>query len=206
MFGTVLFETERAVSMMTAFEGLLDQAASQFQDAPAPEVSAELKPLADAILQLLQTRQYQEVISRSEQLLQEAQVRNDAVARLHALSYQAFALQKMNRLTSSASVYQQVRGVQPHTHGVAIASVSKYGGRKVLAQRHSPTDSLSRRASRSGRLDDLRHVPVETEQIRRLFGARVRLLRESQARPESVRTAAQQARVVHFACHAFADP
>lgn len=113
--------------------------------------------------------------------------------------------QKSIHLTSSASVYQQARGVQTHTQGVAIASVSKYGGRKVLAQRHSPTDSLSRRASRSGRLDDLRHVPVETEQIRRLFGAQVRLLRESQARPESVRVAAQQARVIHFACHALAD-
>ncbi len=84
--------------------------------------------------------------------------------------------------------------------------MSRYGAPQELAQARTPIASLNRRASRSGRLENLDYVPVETDQIRRLFGAQSRVLRESEARPEAVRLAAQRARVVHFACHALADP
>lgn len=109
-------------------------------------------------------------------------------------------------LTPSMAVYRQARQVQPNARGAVIASVSRYGAPQELAQARTPIASLNRRASRSGRLENLDYVPVETDQIRRLFGAQSRVLRESEARPEAVRVAAQRARVVHFACHALADP
>jgi CHAT domain-containing protein/tetratricopeptide (TPR) repeat protein len=105
-------------------------------------------------------------------------------------------------LTLSAGVYLQARAVRPAPRGVAIAAVSQYRQRQVAQA--PKTAQLVRRSGRA--LGDLPAVKQEVAQVRRLLGKQgVVAVLEAAATPERARQLAQNARVVHFACHARAD-
>jgi CHAT domain-containing protein/Tfp pilus assembly protein PilF len=105
-------------------------------------------------------------------------------------------------LTLSAGVYLQARAVRPAPRGVAIAAVSQYRQRQVAQA--PKTAQLVRRSGRA--LGNLPAVKKEVAQLRRkLSKLGVVIARESNATPARARQMAQNARVVHFACHARAD-
>jgi CHAT domain-containing protein/tetratricopeptide (TPR) repeat protein len=105
-------------------------------------------------------------------------------------------------ITLSAGVYLQARAVRPAPRGVAIAAVSQYRQRQVAQA--PKTAQLVRRSGRA--LGDLPAVKQEVAQVRRLLGKQgVAAVLEAAATPERARQIAQNARVVHFACHARAD-
>jgi CHAT domain-containing protein/Tfp pilus assembly protein PilF len=105
-------------------------------------------------------------------------------------------------LTLSAGVYLQARAVRPAPRGVAIAAVSQY--RRLEVAQAPKTAQLVRRSGRA--LGDLPAVRQEVAQLRReLSKLGVVIAQESNATPARARQMAQNARVVHFACHARAD-
>jgi len=105
-------------------------------------------------------------------------------------------------LTLSAGVYLQAEAVRPAQRGVAIAAVSQYS--RQQAAQASTVAQLVRRSGRA--LGDLPAVKQEVAQVRRLLGKQgVAAVLEAEATPERARQLAQNARVVHFACHARAD-
>jgi CHAT domain-containing protein/tetratricopeptide (TPR) repeat protein len=105
-------------------------------------------------------------------------------------------------LTLSAGVYLQAKAVRPAERGVAIAAVSQYRQRQVAQA--PKTAQLVRRSGRA--LGDLPAVRQEVAQLRReLSKLGVVIAQESNATPARARQLAQNARVVHFACHARAD-
>ena len=105
-------------------------------------------------------------------------------------------------LTLSAGVYLQARAVRPAPRGVAIAAVSQY--RRQQAAQAPKTEQLVRRSGRA--LGDLPAVRQEVAQLQRLLGKQgVVVAQEDKATPKRAHQMAQQARVVHFACHARAD-
>jgi CHAT domain-containing protein/tetratricopeptide (TPR) repeat protein len=105
-------------------------------------------------------------------------------------------------ITLSAGVYLQAKAVRPAERGVAIAAVSQYRQRQVAQA--PKTAQLVRRSGRA--LGDLPAVKQEVAQVRRLLGKQgVAAVLEAAATPERARQMAQEARVVHFACHARAD-
>jgi CHAT domain-containing protein/tetratricopeptide (TPR) repeat protein len=105
-------------------------------------------------------------------------------------------------VTLSAGVYLQARAVRPAPRGVAIAAVSQYRQRQVAQA--PKTAQLVRRSGRA--LGDLPAVRQEVAQLRReLSKLGVVIAQESNATPARARQMAQNARVVHFACHARAD-
>jgi CHAT domain-containing protein/tetratricopeptide (TPR) repeat protein len=105
-------------------------------------------------------------------------------------------------ITLSAGVYLQARAVRPAPRGVAIAAVSQYRQRQVAQA--PKTAQLVRRSGRA--LSNLPAVKQEVAQVRRLLGKQgVVAVLEAAATPERARQIAQNARVVHFACHARAD-
>jgi CHAT domain-containing protein/Flp pilus assembly protein TadD len=105
-------------------------------------------------------------------------------------------------LTLSAGVYLQARAVRPAPRGVAIAAVSQYRQRQVAQA--PKTAQLVRRSGRA--LGNLPAVKQEVAQLRReLSKLGVVIAQESNATPARARQMAQNARVVHFACHARAD-
>jgi CHAT domain-containing protein/Tfp pilus assembly protein PilF len=105
-------------------------------------------------------------------------------------------------LTLSAGVYLQAEAVRPAQRGVAIAAVSQYS--RQQAAQASTVAQLVRRSGRA--LGDLPAVKQEVAQVRRLLGKQgVVAVLEAEATPERARQLAQNARVVHFACHARAD-
>jgi tetratricopeptide (TPR) repeat protein/CHAT domain-containing protein len=105
-------------------------------------------------------------------------------------------------LTLSAGVYLQAKAVRPAERGVAIAAVSQY--RRLEVAQAPKTAQLVRRSGRA--LGDLPAVKQEVAQVRRLLGKQgVAAVLEAEATPERARQLAQNARVVHFACHARAD-
>jgi CHAT domain-containing protein/tetratricopeptide (TPR) repeat protein len=105
-------------------------------------------------------------------------------------------------LTLSAGVYLQAKAVRPAARGVAIAAVSQY--RRLEVAQAPKTAQLVRRSGRA--LGDLPAVKQEVAQVRRLLGKQgVAAVLEAEATPERARQLAQNARVVHFACHARAD-
>jgi CHAT domain-containing protein/tetratricopeptide (TPR) repeat protein len=105
-------------------------------------------------------------------------------------------------LTLSAGVYLQAKAVRPAPRGVAIAAVSQY--RRLEVAQAPKTAQLVRRSGRA--LGDLPAVKQEVAQVRRLLGKQgVAAVLEAEATPERARQLAQNARVVHFACHARAD-
>jgi len=105
-------------------------------------------------------------------------------------------------LTLSAGVYLQAKAVRPAERGVAIAAVSQY--RRLEVAQAPKTAQLVRRSGRA--LGDLPAVKQEVAQVRRLLGKQgVVAVLEAEATPERARQLAQNARVVHFACHARAD-
>jgi CHAT domain-containing protein/tetratricopeptide (TPR) repeat protein len=105
-------------------------------------------------------------------------------------------------LTLSAGVYLQAKAVRPAPRGVAIAAVSQY--RRLEVAQAPKTAQLVRRSGRA--LGDLPAVKQEVAQVRRLLGKQgVAAVLEAEATPERARQMAQNARVVHFACHARAD-
>jgi CHAT domain-containing protein/Tfp pilus assembly protein PilF len=105
-------------------------------------------------------------------------------------------------ITLSAGVYLQAKAVRPAERGVAIAAVSQY--RRLEVAQAPKTAQLVRRSGRA--LGDLPAVKQEVAQVRRLLGKQgVAAVLEAAATPERARQLAQNARVVHFACHARAD-
>jgi len=105
-------------------------------------------------------------------------------------------------LTLSAGVYLQAKAVRPAERGVAIAAVSQY--RRLEVAQAPKTAQLVRRSGRA--LGDLPAVKQEVAQVRQLLGKQgVAAVLEAEATPERARQMAQNARVVHFACHARAD-
>jgi CHAT domain-containing protein len=106
-------------------------------------------------------------------------------------------------VTLSAGVYLQARSSAPcAARGVAIAAVSQYRQRQVAQA--PKTAQLVRRSGRA--LGDLPAVRQEVAQLRReLSKLGVVIAQESNATPARARQMAQNARVVHFACHARAD-
>jgi CHAT domain-containing protein/tetratricopeptide (TPR) repeat protein len=105
-------------------------------------------------------------------------------------------------VTLSAGVYLQARAVRPAPRGVAIAAVSQYRQRQVAQA--PKTAQLVRRSGRA--LGNLPAVKQEVAQLRReLSKLGVVIAQESNATPARARQMAQNARVVHFACHARAD-
>jgi CHAT domain-containing protein len=105
-------------------------------------------------------------------------------------------------ITLSAGVYLQAKAVRPAERGVAIAAVSQY--RRLEVAQAPKTAQLVRRSGRA--LGDLPAVKQEVAQVRRLLGKQgVAAVLEAEATPERARQLAQNARVVHFACHARAD-
>jgi CHAT domain-containing protein/Tfp pilus assembly protein PilF len=105
-------------------------------------------------------------------------------------------------LTLSAGVYLQAKAVRPAPRGVAIAAVSQY--RRLEVAQAPKTAQLVRRSGRA--LGDLPAVKQEVAQVRRLLGKQgVAAVLEAEATPERARQLVQNARVVHFACHARAD-
>jgi CHAT domain-containing protein/Tfp pilus assembly protein PilF len=105
-------------------------------------------------------------------------------------------------ITLSAGVYLQAKAVRPAPRGVAIAAVSQY--RRQQVAQAPKTAQLVRRSGRA--LGDLPAVKQEVAQVRRLLGKQgVAAVLEAAATPERARQIAQNARVVHFACHARAD-
>jgi CHAT domain-containing protein/Tfp pilus assembly protein PilF len=110
--------------------------------------------------------------------------------------------------TPSVGVYRQARGVQPVQQGAAVVAVWNYtNGKPIdLAQRpRSEVAMLLRRSGAGTALTDLDYVSEEVKALRRALGKGVRALENAQATPQRARQAAQGARVVHFACHAWAD-
>jgi CHAT domain-containing protein/tetratricopeptide (TPR) repeat protein len=105
-------------------------------------------------------------------------------------------------LTLSAGVYLQAKAMRPAPRGVAIAAVSQY--RRLEVAQAPKTAQLVRRSGRA--LGDLPAVKQEVAQVRRLLGKQgVAAVLEAEATPERARQLVQNARVVHFACHARAD-
>jgi CHAT domain-containing protein/Tfp pilus assembly protein PilF len=105
-------------------------------------------------------------------------------------------------ITLSAGVYLQAKAVRPAERGVAIAAMSQY--RRLEVAQAPKTAQLVRRSGRA--LGDLPAVKQEVAQMRRLLGKQgVAAVLEAEATPERARQLAQNARVVHFACHARAD-
>jgi len=105
-------------------------------------------------------------------------------------------------ITLSAGVYLQAKAVRPAERGVAIAAVSQY--RRLEVAQAPKTAQLVRRSGRA--LGDLPAVKQEVAQVRQLLGKQgVVAVLEAEATPERARQMAQNARVVHFACHARAD-
>jgi Uncharacterized protein conserved in bacteria, COG4995 len=105
-------------------------------------------------------------------------------------------------LTLSAGVYLQAKAVRPAERGVAIAAVSQY--RRLEVAQATKIAQLVRRSGRA--LGDLPAVKQEVAQVRRLLGKQgVVAVLEAEATPERARQLVQNARVVHFACHARAD-
>jgi CHAT domain-containing protein/Flp pilus assembly protein TadD len=106
------------------------------------------------------------------------------------------------RLTLSAGVYLQAEAVRPAQRGVAIAAVSQY--RNPQGSQGASVVTLTRRSGSA--LNDLPLVKRETARLKQaLNNLGVVAVQEGDATPARVRQIAQQARVVHFACHARAD-
>ncbi|MCX7993905.1 MAG: tetratricopeptide repeat protein, partial [Fimbriimonadales bacterium] len=89
----------------------LEPTAFQFQDAPTPQSSAELKSLADAIVLLMEARRYTEALEQIERLLQQAQAKNDPVGRLYAFSLKGFVMLQTDQPAESATCFQQVEQI-----------------------------------------------------------------------------------------------
>jgi CHAT domain-containing protein/Tfp pilus assembly protein PilF len=108
-------------------------------------------------------------------------------------------------LTLSAGVYLQARAVRPAPRGVAIAAVSQY--RNPQGSQGASVVTLTRRSGSA--LNDLPDLPLVKQETARLKQALNNLgvvaVQEGDATPARARQIAQQARVVHFACHARAD-
>jgi CHAT domain-containing protein len=108
-------------------------------------------------------------------------------------------------ITLSAGVYLQAEAVRPAPRGVAIAAVSQY--RNPQGSQGASVVTLTRRSGSA--LNDLPDLPLVKQETARLKQALNNLgvvaVQEGDATPARVRQIAQQARVVHFACHARAD-
>jgi CHAT domain-containing protein/tetratricopeptide (TPR) repeat protein len=105
-------------------------------------------------------------------------------------------------VTLSADVYLQARAVRPAQRGVAIAAVSQY--RNPQGLQDASVATLTRRSGSA--LKNLPSVKQETARLKQaLNNLGVVVAQEDDATPQKVRQMAQNARVVHFACHARAD-
>lgn len=80
-----------------------------------------------------------------------------------------------------------------------VASVSRFNLRKALVAR------APRSVTRGGALEDLPQAPKEARMVSEAFGGRVITLSGSEATVEAVEEDMPDARVLHFATHAFAN-
>ncbi|MFN7016990.1 MAG: hypothetical protein ACK4P5_07500 [Fimbriimonadales bacterium] len=64
----------------------------QHQDAPAPEPHPDLKPLVDALLELINERKLTEALQQADALLQQATEKSDKVGQAYAHRFRAWAL------------------------------------------------------------------------------------------------------------------
>jgi CHAT domain-containing protein/tetratricopeptide (TPR) repeat protein len=75
------------------------QPAPTHQDAPAPEPHPELKPLLNELTKLISDRKFQDALPKTDELLQQAKAKGDAIGEAYALRFRAFALQEMRKTT-----------------------------------------------------------------------------------------------------------
>jgi CHAT domain-containing protein/tetratricopeptide (TPR) repeat protein len=64
------------------------------QDAPAPEPHPELKPLLNELTKLISDRKFQDALPKTDELLQQAKAKGDAIGEAYALRFRALALQR----------------------------------------------------------------------------------------------------------------
>ena len=67
------------------------------QDAPAPEPHPELKPLLNELTKLISDRKFQDALPKTDELLQQAKAKGDAIGEAYALHFRATALQEMRK-------------------------------------------------------------------------------------------------------------
>ena len=84
---------------------------SQHRDDHAPEPHPELKPLVDAIPNLLNERKYDDALQQADALLQQASEKGDKTGQAYAHRFRAWALQGLNRLEEAVSAWRQARGL-----------------------------------------------------------------------------------------------
>jgi CHAT domain-containing protein len=70
------------------------QPAPTHQDAPAPEPHPELKPLLNELTKLISDRKFQDALPKTDELLQQAKAKGDAIGEAYALRFRALALQR----------------------------------------------------------------------------------------------------------------
>jgi CHAT domain-containing protein/Tfp pilus assembly protein PilF len=91
----VVFAT--LVWMGVAQEAPAPPPAPTHQDAPAPEPNPELKPLLEEILNLLNSDKFQDALPKTDELLQGARAKGDAIGEAYALRFRAIALQSLRK-------------------------------------------------------------------------------------------------------------
>ncbi len=79
----------------------------QHQDAPAPEPHPDLKPLVDALLELINERKLTEALQQADALLQQATEKSDKVGQAYAHRSRAWALQQQNRVDAALPAWEQ---------------------------------------------------------------------------------------------------
>ncbi len=79
----------------------------QHQDAPAPEPHPDLKPLVDALLELINERKLTEALQQADALLQQATEKSDKVGQAYAHRFRAWALQQQNRVDAALPAWEQ---------------------------------------------------------------------------------------------------
>lgn len=104
-------------------------------------------------------------------------------------------------LTPSMGVYLQARRVRPAGERVVAVALTYKGSSTPSVQLVAQQSAYASRFE----VDTLDYALSEAATLESHFGRRARTLAEQAATPAAVRTAAQSARVLHFACHAFVD-
>jgi len=106
--------------------------------------------------------------------------------------------------TPSMEVYRQARRQGGRIGGVVAVAIAKYASSEATAARRTVAQATRHQHTHRG-LPDLPEAQREVEQLQTLFGKRARLLLNEEATPDRVHSAARNAQVLHFACHAIAD-
>ncbi len=119
-------------------------------------------------------------------------------------------------LTPSMGVYRYARHprpLEPASHGVLVAAVSKYETEPALSAQQTPDavpaapeqlpapTQVAQQGTRGAGLNNLPAAEKEALSIERLIPNTI-VLREDEVQPERVREQARVRRILHFACHA----